>query len=45
MRKSIDPVEIVAIGLPIALEAVAVILMIGCAVVWIAIASTPGVTG
>lgn len=40
-----DPVEIVAIGLRFALEAVAVILMIGCAVVWIAIANTPGVSG
>jgi hypothetical protein len=38
-----DPVEVVAIALPVALEAATVILIIMCAVVWIAIANTPGV--
>jgi hypothetical protein len=36
-----DPVEVVAIAVPVLVEALAVILMIGCAVVWVAIANTP----
>jgi hypothetical protein len=38
MRKP-DPVELVAIGVPILLEAVAVVLFIGMIAVWVALAS------
>lgn len=40
MRK-VDPVEIVAIGLPVLIEAVAVTLFIGCGAALIIIMATP----
>jgi len=41
MRKP-DPVELVAIGIPVLAELVVVSAFIGMIVVWIAIANTPG---
>lgn len=40
-----DPVEVVAIAIPVLAEAVVVTAFIGMIVVWIAIANTPAVTG
>lgn len=36
-----DPVELVKIGIPVLIEAVAVILLIGCGLAWMIILATP----